>query len=348
MRFLLLLACAAVLAQQQPPPPYHDPRKDPPQYHGPGREAPEPGGVKEVRIGYFGPHPQDGMWRAALEVVEAANREGGYKGLPFRLVPAWSASPWSDGASLVARLVFREQVWAVLTAGDGGSVHLAGQVAAKALVPLMNAGATDRSIHAASLPWIFSTLPGDTAFAEALAPSCRAPLMLISGTDHDSRAFAGELMRALARRRISAAWQVQIGEQFEAAGVALRVMESRPATLVVAAPAQASGAITRRLREAGFSGAVVGGPAALRRAFREAAGAAAGSVTVAVPAGTRGGEDPAEAAAAESARLLIAGIRKGGLNRARIRDALREDPRWDPSGQSTTRVTARAPADVAP
>ena len=78
--------------------PYFDARSHPAGYSGPGREASDPLDVNEVRIGYFGPSkksdPEGGdMWCAASLAIEEANRAGGYKGLPFRLVAEWLVAP---------------------------------------------------------------------------------------------------------------------------------------------------------------------------------------------------------------------------------------------------------------
>ena len=51
--------------------------------------------VKEVAIAFFGPpdptHPAGGqLWQGASLAIEEANREGGHRSLPFRLIPAWA------------------------------------------------------------------------------------------------------------------------------------------------------------------------------------------------------------------------------------------------------------------
>lgn len=46
---------------------------------------------------------------AAL-AFEDANKNGGYKSKPFRLVPRWSDDPWRGGAAAVAKLVFTDNM----------------------------------------------------------------------------------------------------------------------------------------------------------------------------------------------------------------------------------------------
>ncbi|UCG31704.1 MAG: hypothetical protein JSU68_08545, partial [Phycisphaerales bacterium] len=95
--------------------PYFDVRSQEAEYHGPGRDTAPPDDLTEIRIGWFGPddpdHPTGGpMWLAANLAVERANGDGGYNGLPFRLLPCWSENPWGTGVKDVTRLVYEDKV----------------------------------------------------------------------------------------------------------------------------------------------------------------------------------------------------------------------------------------------
>ena len=120
MKILAGLVAVCALAQQ----PYKDAREFPSQYEGPGREEPEPEGLTEVRIGFFGPadasHPEGGaIWQGAARAIEEANRAGGYRGLPYRLVSRWSDNPWRAGAAHVVRMAYEDRVWAIIGGIDG-------------------------------------------------------------------------------------------------------------------------------------------------------------------------------------------------------------------------------------
>src|SRR5271157_866233 len=96
------LAALAAAAQERQVAPYMDRTKRQMLYEGPGGDEPEPEGLEEVRIGYFGPsdaaHAEGGsFWLGAVRAIEEVNSEGGYRGLPFRLVAKWSDSPWTAG-----------------------------------------------------------------------------------------------------------------------------------------------------------------------------------------------------------------------------------------------------------
>ncbi|MHC5142767.1 MAG: hypothetical protein ACYSOY_04120, partial [Planctomycetota bacterium] len=85
-----------------------------------------PSDVNEVLIGYFGPndpnHPEGGdMWSAANMAIDQANQKGGYHGINFRLVSAWSDNPWGSGASEVVRMAYVHNVWGIIGGIDGPS-----------------------------------------------------------------------------------------------------------------------------------------------------------------------------------------------------------------------------------
>ncbi len=172
---LALAFIAPALCQEKP---YFDPNHRPRTFEGPGLDDPEPADVREVLIGYFGPadpaHPVGGMlWQGAALAIEEANAGGGYRGRPFRLAPVWDENPWTGGAARLVRLVYVEKVWAIIGGIDGATTHLAEQVVAKALLPLVNPAGTDRGIHGANVPWIFSCVPPDQELAPPLARALR-------------------------------------------------------------------------------------------------------------------------------------------------------------------------------
>lgn len=362
---LALLAaqgCMAVAAASPPatpdePPaaaPFFDARQRETRYTGPGRDLPEPADVDEVLIGYFGPddpaHPEGGdMWGAAQMAVDEANARGGYRGKRFRLVASWSDSPWGAGASHLARLVYRDRVWAVVGGIDGASVHLAEQVVAKARLALLSPAATDRTANLANVPWMFSCAPGDHLLAPALAADMATrlaggPFILVSTDDHDSHRLAVELLKCLAARGLVPHSHFQHPQGSDDAGeLVARVVEARPRAVAVVAGAHASAHLVTALRGGGYGGLVFGGPSMGRRRFVDEAGPAAEGVVFPLllapgPAAARFDEAfrarfgrPADYAAAytyDAVGLLAAAIGKAGLNRARIGDAIRDLSPW--------------------
>jgi ABC-type branched-subunit amino acid transport system substrate-binding protein len=119
--------------------------------------------------------------------------------------------------------------------------------------------------------------------------------------------------------------------------VASHVLDGRPRAVLVLAPAGLSADATVALRRAGFSGTILGGARVARSAFRAAAGDEAEGVLapVSIEPGPAWGTfaatyerrwgavaDEAAGHAYEAVKIVTAAIRRAGLNRARIRDAV--------------------------
>ena len=363
------LAGAAGPPQEEVRAPHVGARQTPIPYHGPGREEPEPTGLTEVILGYFGPadpdHPEGGdLWLAARMAEEEVNEAGGSRGLPIRLQPVWADNPWGTGVARVARMVYSDPpVWLFLTALDGPSSHLVAQVVAKARLPMVNSGATDRTTNLAKVPFVFGCLPGEPRQVEMLAEHLSGDVadgefILITAMDYDSRVFLDRLRRALWRRGLAPAFQFEVDRMTEAEldFFGHEVFQTARAVLLVAGAVE-SASLMARLRRV-FQGPVYATPAAARRAFIESAGDEAGELIFPFPADPAGVEAfsarfsarfgrPADFAAAQtydSVLLIAEAVRRAGLNRARIGDALwglspwegfAGRVEWDPVGQNT-------------
>ena len=324
-------------------------------YAGPGREKSPPTDVKEVLIGYFGPSepsdPRGGdMWSAACLAVEQANRTGGYNGLPFRLVAGWSDNPWGSGITEVIRMAYVHKVWAVIGGIDGPSTHLAEQVVAKARLTLLSPASTDKTVNLANVPWMFSCLPADHLQAPVLARAIASEVgeksfLLVSAVDHDSHLFTVELTRSFAQHKLTPSFHFEFkpGPK-NIDGLVEKIVHAKAHTLVLITAAPESAQIISAVRQKGFNGFVFGGPCMGRRSFLEqAANAAEGVVFPLLYTQSkesdsfdkkftiRFGKQPDYLAAHtyDTVNILIAAIRKAGLNRARIRDAVSELSPWN-------------------
>jgi ABC-type branched-subunit amino acid transport system substrate-binding protein len=118
---------------------------------------------------------------------------------------------------------------------------------------------------------------------------------------------------------------------------------------VVIAGARDSARMVAALRSLGCAAPILCGPSAGRRAFLEEAGPAAEGILFPWLLEGSGGDvrDYAAAHAYDATRLAVAAIRRAGLNRARIRDAVAELSgfegasgriSWDNLGQNTRAV----------
>jgi branched-chain amino acid transport system substrate-binding protein len=334
--------------------PFFNARKHQTNYAGSGREEACPANIKEVLIGYFGPgsssDPKYGdMWSAACLAVEKANRAGGYKGLPFRLVPGWSDDPWGSGISKVVRMSYVDRVWAVIGGMDGPSTHLAEQVAAKACLAVLNPASTDKTVNLANVPWIFSCLPGDHLQAPILAKSIssyigKKSFLLVSAVDHDSHLFTVELVKSLARRQLVPAYHFEFKPNEENVYELMeKILGANAYALVLIADARNSAHIIRGIREKKFTGFIFGGPCLGQRNFLEKVGPANDNLIFPLlytprespnsfeeEFAYRFGHYPDYLAAHtyDAINLLIIAIHKAGLNRALICDKIRQLSPW--------------------
>ena len=340
------LAAAAAAAQEHGavPAPYLDRTKRQMVYDGPGGDEPEPADLKEVRIGYFGPpdasHIEGGsFWQGASRAIDEANRDGGYHGLPFRLVAKWSESPWKAGGRMMVELAYVDRVWAAIGSIDGISTHIAEQVIAKVQLSLVDPGSTDRSVNAAMVPWMFSCLPNDPAIASALCPPlARAagdagPVLLVS-TSHDERHMAEEFRHWFAERKPGIADLLEFQPGDDHLESVVRQAIGARAVLALGGVADTARAV-KLLRAESPRTVVYAGPSAAKGSFFAVAGEAAEGVRCpllaapAPPEWTPGsGRDYAALASYDAARMVVGSIRTGGLNRFRICRALAKMTPW--------------------
>ena len=345
--------------------PFKAPSQVPLDFRGPGREAPEPD-VAEVVLGWFGPgdpaHPEFGdFWRGAVLALEAENAAGGYRGKPFRLVPSWSESPWAAAVVDVTRSVYERGAWAVIGGVDGTTTHLAVQIALKSHLLLLSPGSTDVSADRANVPWLFSLPPSDERHAEVIVEGLReavagGPFAVAAATDHDSHAALVAVRREMARRRLTPGTLVEFpADETDLGPLAARLVASDPGAVLVLASSGAAGRLVAAVRGAGFDGTILGGVTAARAAFRRAAGRAAEGVVTPLPAEAgpvweafaqayeaRWEEPPDDAAAHayDAVRLAAEAVRRAGLNRALVRDAVRALMPW-PGASGTVSWNAR-------
>lgn len=361
--------------------PFFELRSHESRYVGPAGPRLRPEDVEDVPIGYFGPFdPEDPLygrvWQAAERAVTQANAEGGFEGKPFRLVPAWSTDPWGTGVSQLARLVYRDQVWAIVGGVDGPSTHLAEQIVAKARVALVSPLSTDKTVNLANVPWMFSLAPGDHLIAPVLAEAivqhlAVERLVVLTAKDHDSFLLAQELLKSLRDRQVHPRYKFiyDAAAAAEMQPLIEQCTAAQPEGVVIVADVMSTAQLVHRLRETGFAGWIVGGPAMGRDIFLEQAGALAGNVlfplmvepaamgflrlapereaaAVEPPPGSLadGHADFAALLTYDAVQLVVRAIRTAGLNRTDIKAALREHSpargvtgrvEWDNLGTNT-------------
>jgi ABC-type branched-subunit amino acid transport system substrate-binding protein len=346
---LVLLALAALLgssrAGAEEPVPYRDLSTQGAAFLGPGRELSPPDTLSVVRLGLTGPSSTlsglDLQAGVAL-AVDQANRAGGYRGLPYRVVFLPDDGPWGRVAAQVIALIREHQVWAVIGGLDGERAHAAELVAAKLWAPVITPGAGDLTIDYANVPWVFRLMPDDRAQADLLVRAARERgwrrLALLTEGTRDGRTAGERVAEAVHAAGLS----LSLHLEFSAADpgeVMVRLARTGP-DAVIAWARPASGAdLLLALRRAGVTTPLLV-PAPMVCQEVAAAGDSLGEVFGAAPLDLGSGEprvvefrrafadrngrepSPLAAYAYEAARVVIAAVERAGLNRARIRDEL--------------------------
>ena len=219
---------------------------------------------------------------------------------------------------------------------------------AKARLTLINPASSDKTVNLANVPWMFSCLPGEhvqvPALAEAIGEATDGPtLTILSATDHDSRVFSKELKNQLSLNGVALGHHFELDKKLDTYfGTVDQVLAAQSKVVVIIAGASGSALIVKHLRKKKFQGRIFGGPNMGRNEFLREAGSSAVGVTFPLLVSVRDADDFSENFEArfgtppdyramqtyDAVNLLIGAIRKAGLNRARIRDALRALSPW--------------------
>jgi branched-chain amino acid transport system substrate-binding protein len=168
--------------------------------------------AREVRIGLFLPedkndHLSRSVNNAAVLAISEFNEEGGYNGVPYRLIRRWSDVPWKAGSREVIKLVYEDSVVAIIGSTNGNSTHIAEQIAAKAWIPLLSPISADPTLTQIRIPWMFRLTPDFASQSKILVQDGLNQLSsnrvgIICSSDHDGRVFAQEIQKALINQNV--------------------------------------------------------------------------------------------------------------------------------------------------
>ena len=206
------------------------------------------------------------MLRGATVAVDLANDVGGVHGRPVRLFRRWDDDPWRGGAREVIRLVYEDEVLALIGGPDGVSTHVAQQIATKVLLPLIAPVSSDPSLTHTRVPWILRLPPDDTLQARVLVDRGVVTRDLrrvgvVTGSDHDSRAAAAELIEQLLRAGRPPVCHLSVGPQADAMEIADRLAQFDLDGIVLRTLPGLSGELVSAI---GTAGTGSGGPGSRR------------------------------------------------------------------------------------
>jgi branched-chain amino acid transport system substrate-binding protein len=236
-------------------------------------------------------------------------------------------------------LVYEDHAVAIVTSLDGGSAHVAEQVANKVGIPVVTLS-TDPTTTQINLPWIFRLGPTDTQQARAFARDIYVArklkqAILIAENSHDGRVGGEEFQKAARALNAPSVIQLVIDPaDWSPDSVAKQIAAQKPDALVFwTGPETAVGLVPRFRKALPTAPVYLCHEAAQGRFDRDQAG-----IWVVTPRLARSplresferryrertGAVPTLAAAQayDAVRLLAAALRRSGPNRARLRDAL--------------------------
>ena len=327
---------------------FHEPQA----FTGAGREKPEPAGLSEVRIGVLAPlegsvlTPQGiQMFNGATLAAEEANARGGYKGLPYTLLPHNDVGLWGAAANEVVKM-YDEGAWAILGTIDDINSHVAIRVALKLEIPVVNCGDPDPTFTETNIPWVIRVIADDRQSSYALVDYIHKQkgyerVAVLRANNRYGRVGVMEFRDAATRIGHPLVLEVRYEDGETDFETQLeRVRNSNPDVVLLWGNALELGLIINQMRDMGMEYPVFTSDRAVNPIFLETAGKnAEGVVTTCqynpkddYPAlkafqknyKERFGYEPDvfAAHAYDGMNLTIKAIEKTGLNKARIRDLL--------------------------
>jgi len=333
------------------------------EYNGAARERvlPEVLQSESVNIGFLGPIEKNyespyglAMLHGAQLAIEEANARGGYrpdntgKGKPYALKIHNDSAQWGASSTEAVKMDFDEHVVAVLGSVDGASTHIMLRVALKLEFPIMDTGTTDPTVTETRIPWVMHDFPDDRQMGYALANYAfkERKLKRIGVLRTQSR-YARIGVQKFDDQARRMGHQPVLEVKFERGdtdfSTQLRMLQNaRIEGLAIWGEPPDVALILKQMRAMGMKQPVFGSSRLAYPQLLDAAGPAAeGLVTACAMDPTRidpkwkefqqeyhakfnEAPDPYATYGYDGMTILIKAIEKGGLNRARIMDALRE------------------------
>jgi ABC-type branched-subunit amino acid transport system substrate-binding protein len=326
----------------------------PPQpYLGPNREKPEPKGLKEIRIGFLGPLEGSPLvdygiqkLQGAQLAVEEANAEGGYRGMPFVIMPHNDVGLWGASANEVVKMD-DEGVWAIIGSIDDIVTHVAIRVALKLEIPVVNVGDPDPTLTETNIPWVLRVISDDRQSSYALATYMYQEkdfkrVAVLRANNRYGRVGTGEFKDASERLGKPVLFEIRFADgDTDFTSQLENIKKSSADAVVLWGNPNELGLIVRQMREMGMEHPVFACDRSVNPVFIEVAGKenAEGIITTCQylpdmnnPTYKRFYDsyvkrfdmepDVFAAHSYDGAKLIIESIKMAGLNRARIRDRL--------------------------
>jgi branched-chain amino acid transport system substrate-binding protein len=332
-------------------------------FWGPGRDKPDPE-VEKVMIGMMAPVERShetyigrSMLNATRMALDEANAAGGYKGKPFDIIVRNDTGLWGASANEVVSFTYDDNVWAILGTVDGANSHIAIRVALRTDIPMVNVADLDPTLMETRIPWVFRVIPDDRQMAYTIAYYVYKQLGLqkvaiLRANNRYGRFGVAQFRKSSIRLSKPAPIEVNYEVNYENVNPDFtaqidRLQKAQPDAIILWADPQPAAWLVKKMREADMKIPVVACERIISPSFLQIAGEAAEGVVATSPYNPDSDNPrlvafkkkyidrfgaPPDAYAAHSydgTQMLIEAIKKAGLNRYRIRDALADMNRWE-------------------
>lgn len=322
------------------------------QFYGAGREKLPPADLKEVRIGFLGPLsgsvmvPQGiQMLQGATLALEEANKKGGYKGLPFVLMPHNDAGLWGAAANEVVKMD-DEKVWIFLGSIDDIVSHVALRAALKLEIFMVCTGDPDPTYTETSIPWTIRVITDDRQSGYQLVNAIykrdgHSRVAVIRANNRYGRVG----LKIFSENAVRVGNPIILEERFndgesDFKSQLERLKKTSPDAILIWGNARESGLILKQIRDMGLKQPVYCSDRVVNPEFLKIAGSLSEGIVTTCQYNPdadnpmlkafkadylkRFGQEPDvfAAHAYDGMNIIIEAIRKAGLNRVLIRDIL--------------------------
>jgi ABC-type branched-subunit amino acid transport system substrate-binding protein len=285
------------------------------------------------------------MLQGATLAMEEENKRGGYKGLPFKLLPHNDVGLWGAAANEVVKMD-DEKVWAMIGTIDDINAHVAIRVALKLELPVVNTSDPDPTFTETRIPWVIRIISDDRQSCYALVnyiylKNGHSRVAVIRADNRYGRVGVMEFRDAALREGYPLVLEVRFADGETSFTTQIeRVINSNPDAVLLWGNAKETALILKQMRKMGMKQPVYGCDRLVNPLFLEIAGKDAEGVvttcqynpTADIPAlkafqknyYERFGMEPDvfAAHAYDGMNIIIKSIHKAGLNRALMRDVL--------------------------
>jgi len=326
---------------------------EPMEFLGAGREKKAPTDLTEVRIGFLGPLDDTSpivdlgyqMLNGSKLAIEQANKRGGYKGIPYKLMEHNDVGLWGAAANEVIAMD-DEGVWAWLGSIDDIVSHVALRATLKCEIMQVNTGDPDPTLTETNIPWMIRVISDDRQSCYALANYVYGEkghdrIAIIRTGARYGRVGVMEFIGVANRM----GHPVRMEERFKDGETDFslqlsNIKKENPEAIIVWGNAKESGLIVNQIREMGMKQPIYASDRVISQEFLDIAGKNAEGIvtssqynpTANNPALRKFQADYRErfgeeanvfaAHAFDGMNLIIKAIEKVGLNRVYIRDVL--------------------------